>query len=362
MGLRILSGSQPEVPRNILLTRLSAIGDCVLTLPLAVDIKKLWPQCRLTWVVDCAAAQLLESHPAVDEVLRIEKHWLQKPAEWSNLKATLRERQFDLALDPQGLTKSAMLGWLSGARRRVGFDYSHAREIAPLFATQRVPRKVRHMVDTYRRLLSPWTQVVEGQGEFGMPVYEHAVPSAEQMLADVGLQQGCEAGWYAINPGAGWPTKVWPVQRFGQLARELYRDHGRRSLVFWAGDSELLMAKVIAEESAGAAVVAPNTNLQELTELIRRASLLVSGDTGPLHLASAVGTPSVSLNGPTWADECGPYRTEHVAVQSSFLPHSTKPVRSGPATAMQAIEVGEVLHACRQMFRQAEKQLRTVAA
>lgn len=362
MGLRILTGSHREVPRNVLLTRLSAIGDCVLTLPLAVDIKKLWPDCRLTWVVDCAAAQLLESHSAVDEVLRIEKRWLSKPAEWSQLKQTLLERDFDLSLDPQGLTKSAMLGWLSGARRRVGFDYSHARELAPLVATQRVSRSVRHMVDTYRQLLTPWTHVVAGQGEFAMPVFDDAASSAEQMLAELGLQQNSEAGWFAINPGAGWPTKVWPVQRFGQLAKELYHSNGRRSLVFWAGESELLMAQVIAEESDGAAVVAPDTNLKELAELIRRASMLVSGDTGPLHLASAMGTPSVSLHGPTWADECGPYRNAHVAVQSNLLPHSKKPVRSGPATAMQAIELGEVLHACRQVFRQMEHAKRAIAA
>ena len=113
---------QRFTPSNVLITRLSAIGDCLATLPLAVDVKRLWPECRLTWVVDCAAATLLEQHPAVDEVRRIDKKWMKDSKCWRELRDELRRGQFDLALDPQGLTKSAMLGWLSGARVRVGFD------------------------------------------------------------------------------------------------------------------------------------------------------------------------------------------------------------------------------------------------
>ena len=352
-----MEGSRRTAPKNVLITRLSAIGDCILTIPLAVRAKELWPDCKLSWIVDCAASQLLEEHPAVDELIKIPRGWLKCPSEWKPLKKDLQSREFDLTLDPQGLTKSALLGWMSGARRRVGFDFSHGREIAPLVATQRISRTARHMVDTYLELLTPWASMSPGDGRFQMPIYEQAAASANRMLVQQGLR---DEPWIALNPGAGWTTRLWPVQRFGMLAREVFREHGRRSLVFWAGEAELLMAKVIEEESRGAAMLAPKTSLTEMLEMLRRASLLVTGDTGPLHLASSIGTPTVALHGPTWSDETGPYGNRHIAIQSSIRALSKKHIRKGPNIAMQAIEVDEVYHACAQLFKQ--ERLQRVAA
>lgn len=363
VNLRIQGALAHYQPKNILLTRLSAIGDCVLTIPLAVAAKRLWPQCKLTWIVDCAAEQLLVDHPAVDEVLRIERKWLQRPSRWSSLRGELRSRAFDLVLDPQGLSKSSLLGWISGARRRVGFDYSQAREIAPLIATHRIARTSRHMVDAYLQLLSPWSPHADGLGEFAMPIYQKAAASVEKMLRDLELSTGSDSGrnWIAINPGAGWTTKQWPVERFAQLAKQLVQKHHRPALVFWSGKDELLMAQVIAEESGGAARLAPATNLCELLEMLRRCSLLVCGDTGPLHIASSIGTPSVSLHGPTWADECGPYGNRAVAIQSPAPHLSGKPQRHGANLAMQAIELDEVSRACDRMLAQEAATARLAA-
>lgn len=344
-------------PERVLITRLSAIGDCILTIPLAVRVKQLWPKCNLSWVVDCASDSLLEAHPVIDEVIRIERDWLKRPSEWLWLRGELHKRELDLVLDPQGLTKSALLGWLSGAPERVGFDFSHAREIAPFTYTRRIKRTARHMVDSYLELLNPWTEIVSGQGEFQMPHYQAAGQVADALLNSCDL---ANQDWCAINPGAGWSTRQWPVTRFGMLAREIYREHGRRSLVFWAGESELLMAKVIEEESQGAAIVAPRTSLAEMLELLRRCSLLVTGDTGPLHMASSIGAPCVSLHGPTWSDESGPYRNRHMAIQSPTPNLTKKLIRKGPNTAMQAIELNEVYRACRQMF-DAEASLKQCA-
>lgn len=350
LGLRIVGRRTAREPSNVLITRLSAIGDCVLTLPLAVAAKRLWPRSRLTWIVDCAAEQLLTDHPAIDEVIRIERKWLQKPGNWSKLRADLTSREFDLVLDPQGLTKSSMLGWISGAKTRVGFDYSHGREIAPLLANRRIHRTARHMIDTYLQLLGPWQKMEPGSGEFQMPHYAEASETATRILKDHALDPVSASGWIAINPGAGWTTRQWPVDRFGKLAREMLDRFQLRSFVFWAGDNELLMANVIAEESHGAATVAPKTNLRELAELLRRSTMLVSCDTGPLHIASAVGTPAVSLHGPTWADEVGPYGNLAMAIQSPSPHISRKAVRRGPNTAMQAIELEEVTHACSRLL------------
>ncbi len=359
MELKLVAANRFE-PQRVLITRLSAIGDCVLTIPLAVEVKRLWPNCHLTWAVDCGASALLKPHWAVDEILKIEKRWLKRPGSWGELRGDLKSRNFDLVLDPQGLTKSSLLGWFTGADVRVSHTYSHAREVAPLLATRRVARTQRHMVDTYRQLLSPWKDIRPLEGRFEMPVYADAAARAEQILHMPAYRQASK-GFLAINPGAGWTTRLWPVGRFAHVAREVYEQHGLTSVVFWAGETEQLMAKVIEETSRGCAVVAPRTNLCELAELLRRASLVVTGDTGPLHLASAVGTPCVSLHGVTWADESGPYGTQHIAIQSPHLPDSDKLVRRGENTAMQAIEVDEVVRGCYDILSAAGKSMHAIA-
>ncbi|RMF39549.1 MAG: lipopolysaccharide heptosyltransferase family protein [Planctomycetota bacterium] len=348
-----------EQPQRVLITRLSAIGDCVLTLPLAVQIKRLWPSCQVAWAVSCAARQFLVHHPAVDNLIEIPRRWLNNPASWAQLRRDLQSNRFDLVFDPQGLTKSGLLAWLSGAPTRIGFDRSQAREIAPWAYTHRVRRTRQHMVDTFLELLSPWFEIPPGQGDFDFPRFPEAANQVQQWLDQLRLS---DAAWVGLNPGAGWPTRQWPPQRFGMLARELHRDFDRRSLVFWSGEQEHLAAQIIVEESRGGAQLAPPCSLLELTEFLRRCRLFVCGDTGPLHLASAVGTPTVSLHGPTWSDVSGPYRNPHRAIQSAIPTPSRKLKRSGPPYAMLGIELSEVLAACVGMIEQAEDPASRAAA
>lgn len=340
-----VSGLSPcgPTPERVLITRLSAIGDCLATIPLAVDVKALWPAARVTWIVDCAAASLLEGHPAVDCVVRIPKKWMKQPKLWRQLRHQLRDGRFDLVLDPQGLTKSAMLGWLSGAPMRVGFDRSHARELAPWLYTLRVTRRHRHMVDTYRELLSPWREPDSGGGSFHMQQFDAVAARVDNHIESLQLN----SPWACINVGAGWPTKLWPPERFADVAQALYRQRGMRSVIVWSGDAERLSAEqVIRRAGALACTLAPATSLPELAQWLRRASLVLSSDTGPAHLAAAVGTPSVVLFGPTWGDECGPYGPQHRVVQSIVMPERGAPKRTGVATAMNAISVDEVIDAC----------------
>lgn len=332
-------------PKNILITRLSAIGDCLLTIPLAVAAKRLWPECRVHWAVSCAASQFLQEHPAVDEVVKIPKGWLSSPQAWRELRGKLNQLQCDLVLDPQGLTKSAMLGWLSGAKLRVGFDRSHAREVAPWCATHRISRTQRHMVDTYLELLRPWRTIESSMGQFEMPVYPAAAAVANAKLERLQLS----SSWVALNPGAGWTTRQWPTDRFAETARRIKSDHGLTSVVFWAGDDEKEMAEQIVAASRGAARLAPETNLLEMLELLRRCTFLLTGDTGPLHMASCIGTPCVSLHGVTWGEESGPYGNEHRIVQSPVLPEA-KLRRKGENNSMQAITADSVMSACNELL------------
>jgi len=345
-------------PKRILICRLSAIGDCVQTIPLAVKAKELWPNCKLSWVVDCAAAQLLQSHPCIDEVIKIERHWVKNLQLWKSLRCELQNRKFALALDPQGLIKSGMLAWLSGAKARVGFDYSQARELAPLLASHRVARAQRHMVDTYLELLSPWSPTEAGSAEFRMPVYE-AAENVPTLLKATGL--GVQEAFACMTPGAGWASKLWPVDRFAAVAIFLRAKHSLRSVVLWAGESEKKLADEIATRSHGAALVAPRTSLTELAEIARRAKLFLAGDTGPLHIAAAVGAPCVGLFGSTWGDESGPYGQRSVAVQSPKLPGPRSRMRSSDNSAMLAIEVDEVSMVCTSVLY-SESQVSNYAA
>ncbi len=341
-------------PKRILICRLSAIGDCVLTIPLAVKIKELWPSSHLTWVVDCAAAQLLQDHPAIDELIKIERHWVTNRSAWKNLRQTLTSRRFDVSFDPQGLIKSSLLAWISGARVRVGFDYSHGRELAPLLANRRVRRTARHMADTYLELLSPWTEIVPGQAKFNMPAYQDAVARLPELLKDAGLR--ADESYLCISPGAGWATKVWPISRFAEVARSINSQYHLRTLVVWAGESERLMAQAIAEKSSGSALAAPKSSLRELAEIARKSQIFIAGDTGPLHIAASVGAPCIGLFGPTWSDESSPYGSGNMAVQSPVLP-TGRSMRHGNNAAMQAIEVEEVLLACHRMLQNRHRRI-----
>jgi heptosyltransferase I len=345
-------------PKRILICRLSAIGDCVHTIPLAVKAKEIWPNCKLTWIVDCVAAQLLQAHPAIDEVIKIERHWVKNLRLWKTMRRELRARKFDLTLDPQGLIKSSMLAWLSGAKTRVGFDYSHGRELAPILANQRVTRTQRHMVDTYLELLSPWSPTETGRAEFQMPVYA-AAEGVPALLSAAGLD--ANEPFACMTPGAGWASKLWPVDRFAAVAGYLGMSHGLRSLILWAGDSEKKLADEIATLSKGAALVAPRTSLTELAEIARRAKFFLASDTGPLHIAAAVGVPCVGLFGSTCGDVSGPYGSRSVVVQSPKCPGPRSRMRSNDHSAMEAIEVDEVCATCSRVLNSASLASRFAA-
>jgi ADP-heptose:LPS heptosyltransferase len=289
------------------------------------------------------ASQLLQPHSAIDEVIKIERHWVKSLRIWKTLRRELQERKFDLTLDPQGLIKSSLLAWFSGARTRVGFDYSHGRELAPMLANRRVTRSQRHMVDTYLEVLSPWSPTSAGQAKFQMPIYA-AVANVKEILRTSSFD-GHEP-FACISPGAGWATKLWPVDRFASVARYLHAQYNLRTLLLWAGDSEKAMADQIAANSSGTAQVAPRTSLTELAELARCAKLFLASDTGPLHIAAAIGSPCVGLFGPTWGDEAGPYGSKCVSIQSPKLPGPRSRMRSGDNSAMLAIEVEEVCLVC----------------
>jgi ADP-heptose:LPS heptosyltransferase len=186
--------------------------------------------------------------------------------------------------------------------------------------------------------------------------------SAEQSLAPLLRQSRLADGFAVINPGAGWPTKLWPPERLGKIAYLLGQVAGVPSGVVWAGQEERRWAEQIVSAAPPHAVLAPATNLLELAVLMRRARLFVGSDTGPLHLAAAVETPCVGIYGPTRPEECGPYGAGHRTCQAFYQGGGSRARRLGTNEAMRAVTVESVWHACRDLLRQNTSDERIVPA
>jgi ADP-heptose:LPS heptosyltransferase len=226
----------------------------------------------------------------------------------------LRASRYDVALDLQGLIKSAALSRASGAARVVGFASRYARErLASLFYTDPYdpgrgglfdPHETRHVVDINLGMLSV-LGLTPSSPEF-------PIDAVESVAARIAARES--GGRYALlNPGAAWPNKRWPPSRFAAVAVELRARHGLMSVVLWGPGEEAVAAEVVAN-SGGAAVMSPETTVADLVALSRGAALMVSGDTGPTHIAAALGTPIVGIYGPTRPARNGPLSVRDVTV------------------------------------------------
>lgn len=315
-----------EAPR-IALVKLSAIGDVVHALPVATALRARRPGARLTWVVERREAAVLRGHPALDDVIEVDtRRWRRARgpaalraavAEMRALRGRLRADRFDVALDLQGLLKSGLVTAATGAPLRLGFATRRLREpLSALFTNRRVtpPPGARHVIAQYLALLEP-LGVTEPKVEFSLPWNAAAEARADGLFAAAGLRPRQRV--VVLNPGAGRPRKRWPVERFTELAGRLTREAYARVLVVWGpGEQDAAMA-IAGEGPSRRATLAPPTDLDELIAILRRASVVVAADTGPLHLAAALGTPCVGLYGPTSAERNGPYGAGHRALQSA---------------------------------------------
>ncbi len=333
-------------PLRILITRLSAIGDCILTVPVLNALRDHFPNAFLSWVVESTTAPLLEGHAALDQLIVAQRDWLKRPAETWSLRKRLRALDFDVTIDPQSLTKSSMLAWLSGAPQRIGFAGEDGREMSRWLNNERVARTQPHMVDRSLELLQP-LGIKRTSPRFDLPRYA----DAEQKMSAY-LQSGSLHQEFAIlNMGAGWPSKLWPGERYGEVAHFLGKSYSLPSLIIWAGEEERARAELCADRAAGHAVVAPTTSLTELASLIRRSTLFVGSDTGPLHLAAGLATPCVGMYGPTLPEICGPYGEGHMALQQVYHSGGHRQRRAAENEAMRAISAKDVCDACSTMLR-----------
>jgi len=285
---------------KVLVVRLSAIGDVVHTLPVLAALGRAGHE--VTWLVEPAARELLTGHPQLHAVVPAPSARRFRLAAGRSALRALRRESFDVALDLQGLFKSAAWARLSQARRVIGFAGAARREpLSALLAheTVPVPAGAVHVIDKNLSLLRGLGLEAAGRREFPLP----PLPAA---LLDTRARA-------ILNPGGGWTSKLWPAESYGALARTL-RERGLAPLVTW-GPGERALADRVAAASGGAAEVAPPTTLLEYTALARDARVVVAADTGPLHLACAVGTPVVALFGPTDPARNGPFSATDVVIR-----------------------------------------------
>jgi ADP-heptose:LPS heptosyltransferase len=326
---------------RILISRLSAIGDCVLTTPLLCALRDRFPNSHIAWVTERGPASLLEGHDALDELIVVPKRWMKSPSGVRRLRSKLRASRFDLAIDPQGLTKNSLLSWLSGTRRRIGFDKPRGRELSRWLNSELVTPTKEHLVDAQLELLKP-LGIEHPQVRFDLPVIAEVESKVDKMLR--GAHLGCE--FIAINCGAGWDSRLWSMYRYGRVARCLGERHQVPSLVLWSGERERASAEEIVSCSGGRAVVAPPTTLPELASICRRARVFVGSDTGHLHIAAAGGTPCVGLHGTTRPQASGAYGPQHIHIQKRFHDGTSRERRRASNDAMLEIDVDTVVAAC----------------
>jgi heptosyltransferase I len=288
---------------RLLIVRLGSLGDLVHTLPAVAALRRAHPGAVIDWLVDKGHRSFLDLVPVLSGIVPLRNRTM---GAWMEARRILRARDYDVALDFQGLIKSAALSRLSGAKRVLGFNRRALREsLAAPFYTQRIAIAADVHVIQKNLALARAAGATTGALEFPLnPVESPALTTIRS--------RGITA-FALVNPGAAWPNKRWPPTAFGRLARTVHERHGLRSVVLW-GPGESKLAEEVAATSAGAAIAAPATTIPDLVALSRAARLMISGDTGPLHIASAVGVPAMALFGPTNPRRNGPWLPIDVCV------------------------------------------------
>ncbi|GAB4483501.1 MAG: lipopolysaccharide heptosyltransferase I [Thermodesulfovibrionales bacterium] len=296
--------------RKILIIKPSSLGDIVHSLPFLNAVKACIPKAEIHWVVSRGLEGLLEGHPMIDRLIVINKDtWKKISKARSTLKEAaglfrmLRNERYDLVIDLQGLLRSGLIAMATRAPERIGF--SEAREGSRLFYTRRVRggRDV-HAVDRCLKMAEA-IGCEPGPPLFPFPLLHSDLSRVRGMMQDLGE-------YAVIVPGARWETKIWPAENFGAVAAGL----DFKSIVIGSAADAEIAAKVVSASGGKAVSMAGSTNLAELIELMRGAKLVISNDSGPMHIAAGFSVPVAAVFGPTSPDRTGPYGDVHIVLQS----------------------------------------------
>jgi lipopolysaccharide heptosyltransferase I len=287
---------------EILIVRLGAIGDIVHTLPALAAIKRAMPDAHVSWAVERRSAEILRENTLIDRLIELDTRSIRGlPTEekLSSMRRQIKElksRNFDVAIDFQGLLKSAVVARASGAKKRVGFSRRALREPASrIFLTDTV------RTDPGSHVIRKNLALAGGALAFDAAAFPLEFPIAtDQAAHDEAASIAEKAGrdFVVLNPGGGWATKLWPAENYGRLA-DLIRERLGLASVVTVGPGEEKLGERAAAAAQSDGLVLARPSLKGFYELARRSRLYIGGDTGPTHIAAAAGTPIVGLFGPT---------------------------------------------------------------
>lgn len=304
---------------RILIVRLSAIGDCLFSTPVAEALRKSFPDAFMGWAVHPLSAPVLQGNPHLDKV-----HVVPRKGFLKHLPRTIRElrqEKYDVVLDMQGLYKSAVLARLSGAKRRVGPDRSHEqvqwlyRELVPMDETIHV---VPRYLGFAKELGASW----EIEPNMLMPFDETHLTAVGSLFKSEGISP--DSHLIAINPATSKEVKDWPAERFAQLADSLHAKHACTTVLTGSPADRPLCDQILGQMTTPGFNLAGKTNLNELAALLSLTKLFIGGDTGPLHIAQASGTRVLAVFGPTDPAVLGPRSPEH---ETAYLNLDCSPCR-----------------------------------
>lgn len=348
--------------QRILIIKPSSLGDVVHALPVLAGLRNAYPQAHIAWLIGNSFAPLLEKHPLLDEVIRFDRRrfgrMLQSPrifAEFLGFVRQLRRRRFDLVLDLQGLFRSGFLAYASGARRRVGF--ADTREFAWLFYSQRIaPSQTTgsaatqdvHAVDKNLSLARALGLPVDPP-IFPLGLGPDELAAARQLLVTAAGR--ALDRFTAVIPGARWETKRWRAERLAELIDRLAADDLPPAVLLGSPDDRAFADKILALRQTSVIDLVGHTSLRQLSALLSLADLVVCHDSGPMHIAAALGKPLVAIFGPTNPVRTGPYgqTCRVVALPVPCAPCYKRRCPLGHHNCMQQLDVEMVLRNVREL-------------
>jgi len=335
----------PRTFSNILIIKPSSLGDIVLALPALSALRRTFPEAKISWLIRPEFAPLLENNPDLTHIILFDRKFLGKAwfhpralASLLSLMGLLRRRKFDAVIDLQGLFRTASLAWLTGCKER--FGTTNARELAHIFYTHKIAqnRDCIHPVDHYLRIIRT-VGASELSVEFVLPIDPAAVDSVNGLLTTYGI--GAD-NYAVVVPSSARKNKCWPVERFAALADKISAQFGMSVVAVGTASEKSIVERLQSLASVPVANFAGLTSLSELTALLKAAKLVVSNDTGPGHIAAALGTPLVSIFGPSNPARVGPYGRNHCIVAIEPHKRGLNPNSTDPKHDIKNISVEEV--------------------
>lgn len=321
---------------RFLIVRLSSLGDIIFTLPMLAALRDTFCRSHIAWVVNERWKPLLEGNPDLNDIITLPNSSI---SAFFQCGKRLRENNYTCVIDVQGLYKSALLSKLTHVKQRIGYSFSFAREgAASLFYSQRVKPTTKHMVDMNLELSAAAGAKI-GAPRFPLTISGDAQSTVNQFLTSLKISR-----YAVLSPGGGWLSKLWPADRFSELALKLWDLHGLR-IIINCGPGEAQLTEIVVANSAAAMPIIVQYGIPETMALLRGAELVVAADSGPLHLANALGTPVVGLYGPTSPDRNGPYGGRDIVVRNLDDADTTYKRGNSYSEEMESITVEQVMEA-----------------